>query len=104
MFTKTKEVIQGKNKLENFIPPNFDAYNSLFLYKLRDPSVPRVAYVINTDQQRPDLIAKDFYGSEDYMGIVMIQTSNFTGLDYYKKGRVIPLIEKAHIDNLLNMF
>lgn len=104
MFTKTKEVIKGKNNLENFIPTNYDTFNSLFLYKIKDQSIPRVLYVLETDQLRPDLIAKDFYGSASYLGIVLIQTSNYSGLDYYKKGKVIPLIEKKHIDDLLNLF
>lgn len=103
MFTINKVVIKNKSHVENFIQGK-DVYNSLFLMKLRDPMVPKVAYEITTKQFRPDLIAKDFYGSTEYMGVLMLQLSSYSGLEFYKKGKIIPLIEKSHIDNLLSLF
>lgn len=87
-----------KENLGNYIE-DFDVYNSLLLLRMSDTSIEREYYQITTYEYRPDLIAKDYYGSEDYMPYVILQAG--LSLDGYTKGRYISLIPKGVLDSLI---
>lgn len=99
MYTKKDRIISSKTDLSNYIE-GVDVYNSELLTKLQDPSLNRDLYEITVFQYRPDLIAKDYYGSDKYVGLVMVQ--NGIGLSDYKKGTVLTLIGKTDLDQIIN--
>ena len=99
MYTKANRIFSSKMDLSNYVE-GFDVYNSKLLYKLLDPELEREYYEITVYQYRPDLIARDYYGSDTYMGLVIAQ--NGLGLENYKKGTVIQLIKKSSLDNLVS--
>lgn len=98
MYKSKNTITNGLWDLSNYID-NIDIYNSLLLNKLSNPGLTRELYEIKTYQFRPDLIAKDYYESENYMGLVILQTgltlSNFT------RGTILNLIVKRELDNIL---
>lgn len=98
MFSKESRIIDNKQNLSNYIS-GFDIYNSLLLVKLSDPDIKREDYEITTHVFRPDLIAKDYYGSEDYSGFVILQAAR--GLEMYTKGSILQLIPKIQLDIIL---
>ena len=89
MYRKNNKIIQMKENLGNYIE-DFDVYNSLLLLRMSDTYIEREIYQINTYEFRPDLVAKDYYGSEDYMAYVILQAG--LSLSGYVKGRYIQLI------------
>lgn len=100
MFKKEKQrSISSYGKLPSHIH-EADVYNSLLLYRLYDPDITRELYEITVYEHRPDLIAKDYYGSEDYLDFIMLQAK--VGLEGLKKGTVLRLIPKSTLDNLIN--
>lgn len=99
MFTKESKIISNKQNLSNYIS-GYDVYNSSILIYLNDPSIERDYYEITTYTFRPDLIAKDYYGSTDYEGLVILMASR--GLQDYTKGSIIQLIPKNVLDNILS--
>lgn len=98
MYTRNNKVSSSIDDIVNYIE-GYDVYNSKLIEVLRDPSLPREDYEIKTYEYRPDLIAKDFYGSEDYEGLIMIQTG-YT-LTNFTLGTTLSLIPKTSIDSLL---
>jgi hypothetical protein len=98
MFTKESKISSLGGELVPFID-GIDLYNSKLLYLLSDPSVERSAYEITVHEYRPDLIAKDFYGSEDYLPYVILSTG--LSLPQFKKGVVLSLITKSSISSIL---
>ena len=98
MYTRANKVSSGLENAENYIS-GYDVYNSKLIEQLRDPGLPREQYEIKTFEYRPDLIAKDFYGSVDYESLLMIQTGST--LTNYKKGTTLTLIPKSNLDTLL---
>lgn len=98
MFTKKQKLSSGLTGLDNYVN-GIDVYDSMLLHLLSDPSYARETYEITAYEYRPDLIAKDFYGSVDYLGILMIQTK--LTLEDYKRGVVLKLIPKQAVDILL---
>lgn len=100
MFTSSNRITNNKLDPSNYIE-DYDVYNSILIDKLRDPSITRSNYVINTYEFRPDLIARDFYGDSKYMGIMMLSLS--LDLSQYTKGTVLEMIPKASIDAIVNV-
>lgn len=100
MFTSSNRITNNKLDPSNYIE-DYDVYNSILIDKLRDPSITRSSYVINTYEFRPDLIARDFYGDSKYMGIMMLSLS--LDLSQYTKGTVLEMIPKASIDAIVNV-
>lgn len=98
MYTRNNKVSSSIDDIVNYIE-GYDVYNSKLIEVLRDPSLPREDYEIKTYEYRPDLIAKDFYGSEDYEGLIMIQTG-YT-LTNFTLGTTLNLIPKTSLDSLL---
>lgn len=98
MFKRNKRIISNKLEIGNYVE-EFDIYNSLFLKRLLDPSNTREKYKITLYEYRPDLIAKDYYGSEDYMAILLIETGKELG--DFKKGEYLDLIPKDIVDSIL---
>lgn len=98
MYTKRQQIISTKESLANFFE-GYDVYNAVLPGLLGNPTTSRESYEITVYQYRPDLIAKDFYGSESYMGVLMLQTG--LSLEGYKKGTVLKLIPKTELDELL---
>jgi hypothetical protein len=98
MYSKANKVSSGIEDVVNYISGH-DVYNSKLIEQLRDPSLPREQYEIKTFEYRPDLIAKDFYGSTDYEGILMVQTGST--LTNFRKGVTLTLIPKSNLDSLL---
>ena len=98
MYTRDNKISSGLEDIVNYIS-GFDVYNSKLIEQLRDPSLPREQYEIKTYEYRPDLIAKEVYGSVDYQGILMIQTGST--LTNFKKGVTLTLISKSALDSLL---
>jgi len=100
MYKKSKTIINNKENISNYIE-GIDVYNSYFLSKIKDPNIDRTPYEITVYEYRPDLITRDFYGSENYLGILLVQ--NPINLSSYTKGTVIKLIPKNIIDQLINI-
>lgn len=98
MFTKTSKIIGDKQNLSNYIS-GIDIYNSYLLRKLFEPGIQKEKFEIDTNQFRPDLIAENYYGSADYMDLVILQAAR--GLENYIKGGILELIPKDIIDNIL---
>lgn len=98
MFIKQSEIKNSKVDLCNYIS-GIDIFNSLLLSKLMDTSIDRVDYEITTHQYRPDLIAKDFYGSVDFTGLVLLQARR--GLETFTKGSIIQLIPPQILNTIL---
>lgn len=98
MYTKESRLIGRRENLSNYMEGN-DVYNSLFLHLLASPDLNKVPYQITVYEYRPDLIAQDFYGSVDYLGILMAQLG--IGLDSLTKGTILYLIPKDTIETLL---
>lgn len=99
MYTKNNQMISNKETLSNYIE-GLDLFNSQFLYMIADPTLERKIYEITVFEYRPDLIAKEFYGSENYMGILMAQIG--TGLSGLKRGNKISLLPLNVISSILN--
>jgi len=98
MYSKANKVSSGIEDVVNYISGN-DVYNSKLIEQLRDPGLPKEEYEIKTFEYRPDLIAKEVYGSTDYEGLLMIQTGST--LTNFKKGVTLNLIPKSNLDSLL---
>lgn len=98
MYTKTNKINSGKVDLSNYIE-GYDVYNSTLLELLNDSSIVRETYTINTYEYRPDLIAKDYYGSTSYMGILFLTCG--AAYTSYKKGAILSLVTKKDIDSIL---
>ena len=99
MYRKSTNITMNKQDLSNYIE-EYDIYNSSLLLRLQDPSIVKEDYLITTNSYRPDLIAADYYGSPDYLGIMMMTTS--LELKDYKKGNILSLIPKSTIDSIIN--
>lgn len=98
MFVKKDRIITNINELSNYIE-EMDFCNSRLLYELSRPELSRELYEITVYEYRPDLIAKDFYGSDSYQGIVMVQVP--AGLLGLKRGNKIQLVSKNVVNNIL---
>lgn len=98
MYTKESILKGTRTNLSNYIE-GIDIYNSAFLHYLSSPELEKVPYRITVYEYRPDMIAQDFYGSTEYLGILLAQLG--VGLSYLKKGEVIYLIPKTVIDTLI---
>ena len=98
MYTKQSRLVGEKENLSNYVE-GVDVYNSLFLHVLSDPSINKIPYQITVHEYRPDLIAKDIYGSPNYIGILMAQIG--IGLSQLTRGTVLYVIPKEAIDTLI---
>jgi hypothetical protein len=98
MYSRSNKVSSSIEDLVNFVS-GYDVYNSKLIELLRDPALPREEYEIKTFEYRPDLIAKDFYGSNGYEALLMIQSGST--LTNFKKGAILMLIPKTNLDSLL---
>ena len=98
MYTRNKTITSNIENASNYIE-GYDVYNSKLIEQLRDPALEREEYEITASEYRPDLIAEDYYGSDSYVGLLMIQTG--TTLTNYKKGTVLSLIPKSELDSFL---
>ena len=98
MFKRAKKIISNKLEMGNYIE-GYDVYNSLFLKELLDPTITRIKYKITNFEYRPDLIAKDIYGSEDYMAIFLVQVEG--GIDSLQKGNYLSVVPKEVVDAIL---
>jgi len=98
MYTKSNKVISNIEDLVNYIDGT-DVYNSKLIERLKDPGLPREEYEVTTHEYRPDLIAKDYYGSTSYEALLMIQTG--TTLTNFVKGTTLMLIPKSSLDSLI---
>lgn len=76
-----------------------DVFNSYMVRKLNDPSLVKTSYVITRYEYRPDLIAKDIYGSADYCGLLMSQCR--ISLSSYKRGTVLKVISKEDLNKIV---
>lgn len=98
MFSKESKIISNREELSNYIS-GFDVYNSKLLLLLKDPSIQKETYLITNYEFRPDLIARDYYGSSDYQGLLLLQSS--IGLEDYRIGTILELIPKIKLDEIL---
>lgn len=98
MYKKEQNIISSIEDVSNYIE-GFDIYNSTFLSLLYNTSESREQYEITVYEFRPDLICKDFYGSESYYGIFLLQTKK--PLTEFKKGVILELLPKSVIDNII---
>lgn len=100
MFKKDSKIVSNIQELSNYIS-EFDIYNSSILIYLNDPKIEREDYEITNYEYRPDLIAKDYYGSSNYMGLLILMSSR--DLSTFKRGSVLKLIPKNILDEILKM-
>ena len=98
MYTKSGKIIKNQTEISNYILDT-DIYNSKLLYQLSDPNLEKVSFEIKIYEYRPDLIAKEFYGSTDYTPYVLL--SSGLKLEHLKKGAVISLVPKNILDNII---
>lgn len=99
MYKKGKAIVSSKEELGNYIE-EFDVYNSSFLTKLLDPSLPRDPYQITRYEYRPDLIAEDIYGSSSYTAILMVQVG--MGIENYTKGSYITVLSRETVGRIIS--
>lgn len=99
MFEKSKVIISNRLELGNYIS-GFDVYNSLLLNRLLDPTLTKERYKIVNYEYRPDLVAKDIYGSEDYMAILLITTGK--KVEEFKKGEYLDVLPKLVVDSIID--
>lgn len=99
MYSKNKTIQYQKEDLGNYIE-GYDVYNSLLLLRLSDASLPRELYQIKTYEYRPDLIAKDYYGSESYLAYILLQGG--LRIQDYQKGIILRLIPKETLDSIID--
>jgi hypothetical protein len=98
MYKKQSRIISSVSSLDNYID-GADIYNSEFLLRLSDPTLERDSYEITTMQYRPDLVAKEYYGDEKYLGILLLQSAR--NLADFKKGAILQLLPKKTIDSII---
>ena len=98
MYRKADKITRSVIDPSNYID-GFDIYNSKFLAQINDPDLQRNFYEVRVNEYRPDLIAQDFYGSSDYMGILLLQTKMTLG--DFKRGTVLSLLPKETIDSII---
>jgi hypothetical protein len=99
MYRRSKTLNSEFEDLSNYIEGS-DVYNSVLLTAISDPNLYNETYEITVYEYRPDLIAKDFYGSSKYLGLLLVQCP--PGLDTYKRGNRLKLISKTTLDNILS--
>lgn len=99
MYNKPVKYTYTREELANYIEGN-DVYNSSFLSIISSNAYPKISYVITEYEYRPDLIAKELYGSTTYEGILILQTGLL--LEGFKKGAVLNVLSKSNLDNILN--
>ena len=99
MYKRENKIIGSIENLSNYVE-GVDVYNSELLHLMNDPELSKVPYEITVYEYRPDLIARDFYSSESYLGLLLIQTG--LSLDQYTRGTVIYLLPKATLDALIS--
>lgn len=97
MFAQNKTINSNKVELANFIEDK-DIFNSLLLEEMHKPGLIRHLHKVTTNY-RPDLVAIEFYGSEDYLGILLLQVS--PSLSSFKKGSELYLLPKETIDDII---
>lgn len=100
MYTRPSKISSGTPEVFDFISKERGVYDSLLLHKLSDPLLPREKYEIKASPYRPDLIAEDFYGSVEYMDLVVLQAA--IGLQDYRIGTIISLIPKKILDLIIS--
>ena len=98
MYKRKNQILSSIENLSNYID-DYDIYNSTLLSILNSSTIEKEAYEITVYQYRPDLIARDYYGSENYLGLLMMQCG--AGLSDYTKGTILNLIPKNKLDNLI---
>jgi hypothetical protein len=99
MYNKPTKYAYTREELANYIEGN-DVYNSSFLSIISSNAYPRTTYIITEYEFRPDLIAKELYGSTTYEGILILQTG--LPLEGFKKGTALSVLSKASLDSILN--
>lgn len=97
MFKQNKLINTNKTELADFIEGQ-DIFNSLLISEMNRPGIMKTIYTVTTDY-RPDLVALEFYGSENYLGILLLQTS--PSLSVFKKGTQLKLLPKETIDEII---
>ena len=98
MYTRANKISSDFQDVVNYIEGT-DVYNSKLIEQLRDPGLEREEYEIKTFEYRPDLIAKEVYGSSEYEALLLIQTGST--LTNFRKGVTLMLIPKETLDTLL---
>lgn len=76
-----------------------DVYNSKILRDLANPALNKISYMITRYEYRPDLIAKDIYGSTDYTGLLMAQCR--ISVEGYVRGAVLRIVSKDTLDSII---
>ena len=98
MFKKESKKITSKlDDLSTYIESN-DLYNAVLFDLIKDAYHERVPYEIRTFEFRPDLIAKDIYGSESYLGIFLLTCG--VGLEGLYKGAIISILPKDVLNEI----
>lgn len=98
MYRKADKITGNILDPSNYIQ-GFDIYNSKFLAQISDQNLKREYYEIRVNEYRPDLIAQSFYGSSDYLGVLLLQTK--MTLPNFKRGVVLSLLPKETIDSII---
>lgn len=99
MYKKQQKIQSSLSNIGNYIEGT-DVYNSYFLQRISDPTLDRETYQITVHEYRPDLIAKDFYGDSNYIGILLAQIK--VGLKSLRRGVVLKLLPKTTVDNIIS--
>ena len=94
----TKKLTNNMKDLSGYIEGS-DVYNSIIVDLFFVSFYERVPYEIRTFEFRPDLLAKDIYGDEKYMGIFILTCG--VGLEGLYKGAVISVFPKSVIDEII---
>lgn len=100
MYRKPKRISGPSLRFENYVS-GYDLYDSLILKELGNQDITRETYVITKYEFRPDLIARDIYGSSEYMWALMMQCS--ISLEDYKIGQVLTVLPKSYIESIISL-
>lgn len=98
MYTKKDNVNSNDIELCNYVE-GYDIHNSLLIKKLFEPGVIKESFKITTGVYRPDIIARQYYGSEEYTWCVVLQVGY---LKNFVNGNIIELIPKIILDSIIN--
>lgn len=97
MYTRPPRIYTRLTDLDFYIERH-DVYNSKLLFLLSQPGLETESYTIK-EPYRTDLIAQDYYGSDEYEDYVILQTK--LPISELKEGLVIELLTKKQLDTIL---
>ena len=98
MYRKKDKIISSVYDPSNYVN-GYDIFDSLLLTLINDPTLGKDVHEITVHEYRPDLLAKDIYGSTSYTGLLLLQIKG--GLASLSKGSKIEVLPKSVLDIII---